>query len=112
MDGCIFCKIIKGEIPSKKVYEDSNVYAFSDIHPQAKHHILFVPKQHISGLTELNDKETLNNIFFAIKKVTKELGIDGTGYRVCANNGPDAGQTVFHVHFHVLGGQRLSDKMV
>lgn len=111
MSECIFCKIINGEIPSKKVYEDENVFAFSDIHPQAKYHILFVPKKHISGVTELNDKDTLNNIYSAIKKTAKELGIDNSGYRICTNNGSDAGQTVSHLHFHVLGGERLSDRM-
>ena len=112
MDDCIFCKIISGKIPSKKVYEDDLVFAFEDIHPQAKNHILFVTKEHIPSLSHIKNKETLNSIYEAINKTAKKIGIEGSGYRVCVNNGPDAGQTVFHLHFHLLGGNRLSDKMV
>jgi len=111
MSDCIFCKIIEGKIPSKKIYEDDYVFAFEDIHPQVKSHILFVPKKHISDITAISDNETLNKIYDAIRKTAKKLGIEKSGYRVCVNNGLDAGQTVFHLHFHLLGGQRLSDKM-
>lgn len=112
MDNCIFCKIIKKEIPSAIVYEDNNVFAFKDIHPQSKHHILVVPKEHIAYINESTTGQTLNNVFNAINKIAVQEGFSESGYRVCVNNGPDAGQTVFHVHFHVLGGQRLSDNMV
>ena len=112
MNDCIFCKIIKKEIPSTVVYEDKNVYAFRDIHPQAKQHILVVPKKHISSVMETDtNSETLKQIFEAIKEITKQEKIDSSGFRVTANNGPDAGQTVFHLHFHLFGGERLSDKM-
>ena len=111
MDTCLFCKIINGKIPCKKIYEDDFVLAFEDIHPQVKNHILFVPKKHIANINELEDKETLTKIYNAIKKISKELGIDKSGYRVSVNNGLDAGQTVFHLHFHLLGGEKLSDKM-
>ena len=112
MKDCIFCKIIKKEIPSTVVYEDQNVYAFRDIHPQAKQHILVIPKKHISSVMETDtNSETLKQIFDAIKEITKQENIDSSGFRVTTNNGPDAGQTVFHLHFHLFGGERLSDKM-
>lgn len=109
---CIFCKIINKEIPANKVYEDDSVFAFRDIHPQSKTHILVVPKTHVSNLEEISSQSLYNQIFSAIKLIAKQEGIDKTGYRVCINNGPDAGQTVFHTHFHILGGEKLSDKMV
>ena len=112
MSDCIFCKIMKKEIPSTVVYENENVYAFRDIHPQAKHHILVVPKKHVSSVMETNTgSEILKNIFDAIKEIAKQQKMDTTGFRVTVNNGPDAGQTVFHLHFHIFGGERLSDKM-
>jgi histidine triad (HIT) family protein len=112
MDDCIFCKIIKKEIPSTFVYENEHIYAFRDIHPQAKKHILVIPKKHISSVMEANlGAEMLKHIFDGIKEITKQEKIDLTGFRITTNNGPDAGQTVFHLHFHVLGGEILSDKM-
>ncbi|MEI6092835.1 MAG: histidine triad nucleotide-binding protein [bacterium] len=108
---CIFCKIINKEIPSKIVYEDTNVFAFRDIHPQSKIHVLVIPKKHISSLEEIKSQNLYDQIFSAIKLIAKQEGIDKTGYRICINNGADAGQTVFHTHFHILGGERLSDKM-
>jgi histidine triad (HIT) family protein len=112
MNDCIFCKIIKKEIPSTAVYENEHVYAFRDIHPQAKHHILLVPKQHVGSVMETNtNSETLKHIFDAVKEVAKKEKIDSSGFRITTNNGPDAGQTVFHLHFHILGGEKLSDKM-
>ncbi|MEI6079628.1 MAG: histidine triad nucleotide-binding protein [bacterium] len=111
MSDCLFCKIIKKEIPSNMVYEDQNVFAFRDIHPQAKHHILVVPKAHIPNLDDISSNDTYGHVFSAIKKIVKTEGIDKSGYRVIINNGPDAGQTVFHVHFHIIGGERISDKM-
>ncbi len=106
---CLFCKIIKGEIPSKKVYEDENVYAFHDIHPQAKVHLLFVHRNHTRNINEMADEqEGLAQMFQSIKKYTKESGLVNTGFRVVTNQGQDACQTVFHTHFHVLGGEQLS----
>jgi len=111
MNDCIFCKIIKKQIPSAAVYEDENLYAFRDIHPQAKHHILIVSKAHIASVMEMDtNSEILKNIFEAIKKIAKQEKILN-GFRVTVNNGADAGQTVFHLHFHLIGGERLSDKM-
>ena len=89
MEDCIFCKIIKGEIPSTKVYEDENVLAFKDINPAAPIHILVVPKQHIENVLEINEenKEIVSNIFLAINKIAKQLGIDQNGFRVITNCG-------------------------
>ena len=104
MEDCIFCKIIKGEIPSTKIYEDENVLAFKDINPAAPIHILVVPKQHIENVLEINEenKEIASNIFLAINKIAKQLGIDQNGFRVITNCGKDAGQEVMHLHFHCL----------
>ena len=112
MNDCIFCKIIKKEIPSTAVYENEFVYAFRDIHPQAKQHILLVPKQHIASVMETDTSSTtLKQVFDAVKEIAKKEKMDPSGFRVVVNNGPNAGQTVFHLHFHILGGERLSDKM-
>ena len=112
MSDCLFCKIIKKEIPSTFVYENENVYAFRDIHPQAKQHILVVPKKHITSIMETDtSSQTLKQVCDAIKEIAKQERIDLSGFRITINNGPDAGQTVFHLHFHLLGGERLSDKM-
>ena len=110
-DDCIFCKIIKKKIPSTIVYEDSNIFAFRDIQPQAKHHILVIPKKHIATIAEIDSNDVYGNIFSAIKKIAKQEGMEKGGYRVCVNNGPDAGQTVFHVHFHLIGGEKISGRM-
>lgn len=106
---CIFCKIISGEIPSRKVYEDELCYAFYDIAPMAPKHFLVVPKCHIAGVSalEAEHEATVGHIFEVIAKLTKELGGFENGYRVVTNCGPDAGQTVAHLHFHVLGGKAL-----
>ena len=114
MEDCLFCKIIKGEIPSTKVYEDEYVYAFKDIEPVAPIHILVVPKKHISSLNEIKeDDEVLKGkIHMAIAKIAKELGIDKDGYRVINNCGKDAGQTVMHLHFHILAGTKMGPKII
>jgi histidine triad (HIT) family protein len=109
MENCIFCKIIKGEIPSKKIYEDDKVYAFYDINPEAPVHFLVIPKEHIESANSLNEgnSEIISQIFLAINKIVSELGIDKEGYRIVNNTGKDGGQTVPHIHFHVLGGKSL-----
>lgn len=104
---CIFCKIIKGEIPSTKVYEDDTVIAFNDINPIAPIHILVVPKKHILSIMELDDSELLFHINEVIKIIAKEKGLDQKGFRVLTNIGEDGGQAVKHLHFHILGGMKL-----
>ena len=113
MDNCLFCRIIAGEIPSTKVYEDEYVYAFRDINPQAPVHILVVPKEHIPCADAVDGSNSLYvaKCFEAIAKIAKAEGLD-KGYRVINNCGEDGGQTVMHLHFHILGGLTLSDKML
>lgn len=112
MDDCIFCKIIKGEIPSKKVYEDENVYAFHDINPNAPVHVLVIPKTHIPSINAVNESniDAVSKVMLAIPKVAALLGLEN-GYRVINNCGQDGGQTVPHIHFHILGGKKLSVKL-
>lgn len=109
VDDCIFCKIVKGDIPSTKVYEDDKVYCFKDISPEAPVHVLIIPKEHISNLNEINEENSkvISHIFIVTKKIVKELGISESGYRVISNCGEDGGQTVKHIHFHILGGRNL-----
>lgn len=109
MEDCIFCKIAKGEIPSKKVYEDELVFAFHDISPEAPTHVLVIPKEHIKSANEITEENSqiLSHIFLVINKIVRELGIDSTGYRIVNNCGNDGGQTVSHIHFHLLGGRNL-----
>ena len=109
---CLFCKIIAGDIPSTKVYEDDTVLAFRDIAPQAPTHILVVPKAHIdscNGITADNSA-VVAHIFEVIPQIARAEGLEG-GYRVVSNCGADAGQTVHHLHFHILGGQKLALEM-
>ena len=109
---CLFCKIIAGEIPGKKVYEDENVYAFEDINPQTPVHILFVPKEHISAASEINSENSkyVAHIFEAIAKVAAQEGLKD-GFRVVTTCGEHGCQSVKHLHFHFLGGQQLTEKM-
>lgn len=111
---CLFCKIIKGEIPAEKVYEDEFVLAFKDISPVAPVHVLVIPKIHIRNVNELTDKnsEYLLKIFNAIKEVAKICNVIESGYRVITNCGEDAGQTVNHLHFHVIGGENLGENIL
>ena len=106
---CLFCKIINGDIPSKKVFEDEKVYAFLDISPEAPVHFLIIPKVHISSADQINDQNShiIAHIFATIPKICKDLGIEN-GYRIVNNCGEDGGQTVSHLHFHVLGKRNLS----
>ena len=109
---CIFCKIVAGEIPSTKVYEDETVFAFRDINPQAPTHILVIPKTHIGSVAEISAENSavVAHIFEVIAQIAAEEGLEN-GYRVVSNCGQDAGQTVHHLHFHILGGQQLSLEM-
>jgi len=107
---CIFCKIINKEIPSTIVYEDEDIMAFNDVNPMAPVHVLIIPKKHISGLSEISEDDiaVVGKIQFIAKKIAKEMGIEYTGYRVISNCGEDAGQTVKHLHYHLLGGKKMS----
>lgn len=113
MDNCLFCKIIAGDIPSTKVYEDEYVYAFRDIAPQAPVHVLVVPKEHICCADAVNEGNSVYvaKCFEAVAKIAKAEGL-GNGYRVINNCGENGGQTVMHLHFHILGGVKLSEKMI
>lgn len=110
MENCLFCKIAIGTIPSQIVYQDNEVVAFTDINPQAPMHILLISRQHIASIVDLTLKDgpILAKLFTTAQKLAHEKGIDETGYRLVANVGPDAGQSVFHLHFHLLGGRKLS----
>ena len=112
MNDCLFCKIIAGEIPSKKVYEDDAVYAFHDIAPMAPVHILIVPKLHIASADGVcaENSAYVAHIFEAIPKIAKEAGL-ANGYRVITNCGEDGCQSVKHLHFHILGGRKLPEQM-
>ena len=112
MSDCLFCKIIAGSIPSTKVYEDETVFAFRDIAPQAPTHILVVPKAHISGVSAVTAENSavVAHIFEVIPQIANAEGLVN-GYRVVSNCGDDAGQTVHHLHFHILGGKALDIKM-
>lgn len=109
MNDCIFCKIINGEIPSEKVYEDELVLSFKDINPEAPSHVLIIPKKHISSLNELKeeDEKIISHVFMVAKEIAEKLGIANSGYRIVTNCGEDGGQTVSHIHFHLLGGRSL-----
>jgi histidine triad (HIT) family protein len=110
MEECIFCKIISGEIPSDKIYEDELVLSFKDISPAAPIHVLIIPKKHINSLNDVceDDLKVIGHIFKVAKNLAEKLDIDNDGYRVVANCGKYGGQTVEHVHFHLLGGRSLN----
>lgn len=110
MTDCIFCKIIGGEIPSEKVYEDDDVFAFRDINAKAPLHVLIIPKKHIGMINDLaeQDSETVGKLFLAAKKIAADEGYSEDGYRVVMNCGEAAGQTVFHIHLHLLAGRTLT----
>jgi histidine triad (HIT) family protein len=108
MSDCLFCRIVSGEIPCKKVYEDEHTLAFDDINPQAPTHVLVVPKKHLRGLKEasLEDMELIGRCHLAAAQIARERGVED-GYRTVLNVGPKAGQSVFHLHVHLLGGRGL-----
>jgi histidine triad (HIT) family protein len=105
---CLFCKIVAGELPSDEVYSDEHVYAFRDINPVAPSHVLIVPRRHIASLREVEDGDTelLGQMLVAARKIAEQEGLPN-GYRVLTNTGPDSGQVVHHLHFHVIGGHKL-----
>ena len=110
MADCIFCQIVDGAIPAKKIYEDEQVLAFDDINPQSKVHVLVIPKRHVVSLddTQETDAALLGQLLVVCAKMARDHGIGKTGYRVVANTGREAGQTVFHLHLHVLGGRSFA----
>ena len=109
---CVFCKIIAGELPSEKVFENEHVLAFRDIAPQAPVHVILVPKQHIVSVNEINryNSPEIAELFRSIPKIADKCGLTN-GYRVITNVGPDGCQSVEHMHFHILGGKKLSEKL-
>ncbi len=110
MADCIFCQIVEGTIPTKKIYEDEQVIAFDDINPQARVHILVIPKRHVVSLddTKNSDALLLGQLMIVCAKVARERGLAESGYRVVTNIGREAGQSVFHLHLHVLGGRSFT----
>ncbi|MBM3125035.1 MAG: histidine triad nucleotide-binding protein [Chloroflexi bacterium] len=113
MDDCLFCKIIKGEIPSTNVYHDDQVTAFRDIHPAAPTHILIVPNRHIDSVNVMtrDDEPLIGHLFLVAKQLASREAIAEGGYRLIVNTGPQAGQTVFHIHLHLLGGAPMKHPM-
>jgi histidine triad (HIT) family protein len=110
MTDCLFCKMVSGDIKPDVVHETDSVLAFRDINPQAPTHVLIIPKQHISSINDLqeNDQITVGKLYSAAKHIAAEEGIDNAGYRVVMNCGEDGGQTVWHMHLHLLGGRRMT----
>ena len=113
MDECIFCKIIRGEMPATIVYKDEQVTAFRDIHPVAPTHILLIPNQHIISTNNVKerDEQLLGHMLTVVKPIADKEGISKSGYRLIVNTGPDANQVVFHLHLHIIGGQRMRHPM-
>lgn len=114
MEDCLFCKIVKGEIPSSKVYEDEEILAFKDINPAAPIHILVIPKKHITSLAhmEKEDESLVGRIYGVINEIARDQGFKENGYRVIVNCGKDGGQEVMHLHFHLLAGKQLGEKII
>ena len=114
MENCLFCKILAGEIPSQCVYDADGVYAFRDINPQAPTHILVIPRAHIPSCAAVTaeNADAVARCFVAIARIAEAQGIAQSGYRVVSNSGADAGQTVAHLHFHILGGKKMQERMI
>lgn len=110
MSDCLFCKMVSGEIQPAKVYEDDHVLAFRDINPQAPVHVLIVPKEHIATLNDLEDghADLIGRLYLAVKRIARQEGLAENGYRTVMNCNTDGGQTVFHLHLHLLGGRRMA----
>ncbi len=108
MSDCLFCKIIEGDIPAKKIYEDDDVFAFHDIGAQAPHHFLVIPKKHIATLNDTDDTTLIGKLILTASKITKDLGFAEDGYRVVMNCNEQGGQTIYHIHLHCLGGRNLA----
>lgn len=110
MNGCLFCGIVEGKVKANIVYEDQRIVAFSDIRPQAPVHILLIPRKHIAGVLDIepSDRELIGDIFQAAARLAREKGIADSGFRVTVNSGADAGQSVFHLHYHLLGGRPMT----
>ncbi len=110
MDDCVFCKIVKGEVSARKVYEDEDIVAFDDVNPQAPVHVLVIPKRHIETLNDLEagDSELIGKMSLAASAIAKMKGLESSGYRLVTNCLADAGQAVFHIHTHVLGGRAMA----
>lgn len=108
MTECLFCRILKGEVPARKVHEDEHVFAFEDIHPQAPTHVLLIPKKHIRGLKEAagEDAELIGRLHLTAAQIARQRGIED-GYRTVLNVGPRSGQSVFHLHVHLIGGRDM-----
>ncbi len=112
-DDCLFCKIIAGELPSNKVYEDDDVFAFEDINPSAPVHLLVVPKKHISDMLAATpeDETLLGRLLLRANDIARTLGVDKTGFRYVLNTGEDSRRTIFHIHLHILGGRQMELSM-
>jgi histidine triad (HIT) family protein len=108
MDDCLFCKIVAGEIPADKVYEDDFVLAFNDIDPQAPTHILIIPKIHITSVNDAEDENLMGKLIITAKNLARDLGFSENGYRLVINCGDDGGQAVGHIHLHLLAGRQLT----
>ena len=109
MSECLFCKIVEKKIPAKLVHEDEDTLAFDDIHPQAPVHTLVIPKRHVDSVQDLGetDQALLAKLLLTCRRVANDKGLTGSGFRLVANTGRDGGQTVFHLHFHVMGGRPM-----
>ena len=109
MEDCVFCKIIRGDIPCVKIYENDLILCFRDISPEAPQHVIIIPKKHINNINELKEEDAsiISAVYLATKEITKILGINESGYRIVSNCGEDGGQTVKHIHFHLLGGRQM-----
>jgi len=110
MEDCLFCKIVNNEIPAELIFEDDRIVAFNDINPQAPIHILIIPKEHFASLNDIPEekKDLLGHILLRARQIAQNLGIRENGYRIVLNTAKDSGQDVFHIHFHLLGGRRMT----
>jgi histidine triad (HIT) family protein len=110
MSDCIFCRIAAGEVPSKIAWQDEEIVAFHDVDPRAPVHVLIIPRKHIASVNELDDADapTIGRMYVKARDLARDLGVAETGYRLVMNTGPEAGQSVWHIHLHLLGGRRMT----